>query len=218
MKYSLLIAEDHPLTRDTLLHQTKKIPSIKSVNAVTNGKEAVNFAIKEKPDIILMDIDMPVMNGIRAVLEIKKINPKIVIIMLTAHSEREKVLDAFKSGANGYCVKSIKIPELSKIIDTVIDGGIWIDTKIAEYVFDIFKDANEEQKREKLKIKDFNISEREKEILKYIANGYSNDDIASAFFISRIDVKNHVASIVSKLSVKDRTQAAVFALKNNMIS
>lgn len=218
MKYNLLIAEDHPLTRDTLLYQTKKITSIKSVNAVTNGKEAVDYTIKEKPDIILMDIDMPVMNGIEAVQEIKKINPKIIIIMLTAHSERDKVLDAFKSGANGYCIKSIKNSELSNIIDTVTDGGIWVDKKIAEYIFDVLKSINEEQKKEKRKAEEFDITEREKEILKYIADGYSNEDIANALFISRFTVKNHVASLISKLSVKDRTQAAVFALKNNMIN
>lgn len=216
MKYKLLIAEDHPLTRQTLEYQTKKLDKISSVISAENGRQAVELFVKEKPDIILMDIDMPLMNGIDATSEIKKLNPKTTVIILTSHSEREKVLDAFQSGANGYCIKSIKIDELSKVMDVVIDGGIWVDSKIAEFIFDVLKHINEAQKENKLKAEDFNISEREKEVLKLIAEGLSNDEITEKLFISRNTVKNHVASIIAKLSVKDRTQAAIFALKNKM--
>lgn len=216
MKYKLLIAEDHPLTRQTLEYQTKKLDKISSVVSAENGRQAVELFVKEKPDIILMDIDMPLMNGIDATSEIKKLNPKTTVIILTSHSEREKVLDAFQSGANGYCIKSIKIDELSKVMDVVIDGGIWVDSKIAEFIFDVLKHINEAQKENKLKAEDFNISEREKEVLKLIAEGLSNDEITEKLFISRNTVKNHVASIIAKLSVKDRTQAAIFALKNKM--
>jgi len=216
MKYKLLIAEDHPLTRQTLEYQTKKLDKISSVISAENGRQAVELFVKEKPDIILMDIDMPLMNGIDATSEIKKLNSKTTIIMLTSHSEREKVLDAFQSGANGYCIKNIKIDELSKVMDVVIDGGIWVDSKIAEFIFDVLKNINEAQKENKLKAEDFNISEREKEVLKLIADGLSNDEITEKLFISRNTVKNHVASIIAKLSVKDRTQAAIFALKNKM--
>ncbi len=215
-KYNILIAEDHPLTRQTLEYQTKKLKNVNLVTAVENGKQAVDFVKENKTDIVLMDIDMPVMNGIDATIEIKRTRKDAKIIMLTSHTEKAKVLDSFNSGANAYCVKNIKIDELSQIMDIVAEGGIWVDTQIAGYIFDVLKNIEEAQKQEKITAEDFNISEREKEVLKEIANGLSNDEIAEKLFISRNTVKNHIASIINKLSVKDRTQAAIFALKNNI--
>lgn len=215
-KYNLLIVEDHPLTRQTLEYQTKKLPNINVLGAAENGKAALEFIKNNKPDVILMDIDMPIMNGIDATIEIKKQYPKIAVIMLTSHGERDKVLDSFNSGANAYCIKDIKMDELSKVLDIVLNGGIWVDSKIAGYVFDVLTHMKEEQKKDRAKAEDFNISEREMEVLKLVSDGMSNEEIANTLFISINTVKNHIAGIISKLAVKDRTQAAVFALKNNM--
>lgn len=217
MKYNVLIVEDHPLTRQTLEYQIQKLKNINLLAAVDNGQKAVDYVKENKPDIILMDIEMPVMNGDVATQEIKKLRPNTKVIILTSHTEKEKVLDAFKCGANAYCVKNIKIDELSKIIDIVAEGGIWFDTKIAKYIYDVLNKIEEAQKKEIIKAEDFNISEREKDVLKLVAEGKSNDEIADGLFISRNTVKNHIASIIEKLSVKDRTQAAIFALKNNMV-
>ena len=218
-KINILIVEDHPLTRQTLVYQLKKSEKINLLSALENGKQSIDYISDNsnpKPDVILMDIDMPVMNGIEATEKIKKDFPKIAIIMLTNHNERESVLTAFKTGANGYCVKDIKIDELVIAFDTVLDGGIWVDKKIAGFIFDILK-TSEKKQIEKRTTDEFNISEREKEVLKLVADGLSNDEITEKLFISRNTVKNHISSIITKLSVKDRTQAAVFALKNNML-
>ena len=214
-KINIVIVEDHPLTRETLVYQTNKLENFEVLASFENGKEAVEFVKLKAPDVILMDIDMPVMDGIEATLEIKKLNPKIKIIMLTNHQDKARVLESFQSGANGYCVKNIKINELSKVINVVLEGGIWTDSKIAGYIFDVLKNIEEKQKEEKLTLEDFNISEREKEVLKLIADGLTNEEIAEKLFVSKNTVKNHVASIISKLSVKDRTQVAIVALKNN---
>ena len=216
--YSLLVVEDHPLTRQTLEYQIKKkLTGITLVGAVENGKLALDFFKEQKADIVLMDIDMPVMNGIEATIEIKKLYPKTVVIMLTSHGERNNVIDSFQSGANGYCIKDIKMDELQKVINIVLAGSIWVDPKIAGYVFDVLQNATEEQKKERITADKFHISAREMDVLKLVSEGLSNEEIAEKLFLSVNTVKNHMASIISKLSVKDRTQAAIFAIKNNMV-
>ena len=217
-KIKIVIVEDHPLTRETLVYQLNKLEKFEVMASFENGKEALEFVKLKAPDVILTDIDMPVMDGIEATLEIKKINSKIKVIMLTNYQDKIRVLESFQSGANGYCVKNIKINELSKVIDIVLEGGIWTDSKIAGYIFDVLKSIEEKQKEEKLTLEDFNISEREKEVLKLIADGLTNEEIAEKLFVSKNTVKNHVASIISKLSVKDRTQVAIVALKNDFFN
>ena len=216
-KINVVIVEDHPLTRDTLVYQMSKSDRINLLASFENGAKVVEFVETQKPDIILMDIDMPVMGGVEATKIIKEKYPKINIIMLTGHKEKQKVLDAFQSGANGYCVKNIKTDELLKVMETVLEGGIWVDTQIAGFIFEVLKAVDEKQKEERKSIEDFGISEREAEVLKLVADGLSNEEITEKLFISKNTVKNHVASIIAKLSVKDRTQVAVFALKNKLV-
>jgi len=223
-KIKLLIVEDHPFTRQTLTYEFKKNPQIELLAALTNGKEAVDFVQKITPDVIIMDIEMPFMDGIEATKEIKKAK-KIPVIMLTSHSEKEKVFAAFSSGANGYCIKDIEMSELIGVINIILDGGAWFDKKIAGYIFEVLKSlelenavaAVDEAQETRQKIKDLNITEREMEILKLISDGLTNAQIAEQLIISLSTVKNHVASIIHKLSVKDRTQVAIFALNNKLL-
>ncbi len=218
-KYNILIVEDHPFTKQTLVYELKQCENINILGALENGKEAVDFVKTQTPDIILMDIDMPVMNGIDATLNIKQFNNNIKVIILTAHNEKEKVLSSFQSGANAYCVKNIDTKELLRIMDIVSDGGIWFDTQIAHFIFDILKNIEENKQNElNKKAEDFNITERERNVIKLVADGLSNTEIANELVISTNTVKNHIASIIKKLSVKDRTQIAIYALKNNILS
>ena len=154
-----------------------------------------------------------------------KVRKKIPVIMLTSHSEKEKVFAAFSSGANGYCIKDIEMSELVGVINIILDGGAWFDKKIAGYIFEVLKNlelenavaAVDEAQETRQKIKDLNITEREMEILKLISDGLTNAQIAEKLIISLSTVKNHVASIIHKLSVKDRTQVAIFALNNKLL-
>jgi DNA-binding NarL/FixJ family response regulator len=217
MGIKILLAEDHELTRKGITYGLKAFDNIDIVWEVDNGKEAIVFSEKYKPDLILMDIAMPVLNGIDATKEIKSLNPNIKVIMLTSISEKESVLSAFNSGANAYCMKNIKIDDLVNIIKTVMDGALWIDPSIAGYILEILQSRSSIYESQKGNNIDFNLTNREKEILKLISEGLCNKDIAEKLFISLHTVKNHVKSIIQKLAVDDRTQAAILALKENLI-
>ena len=219
MTYKLLIVEDDNFTRYTLEHEFKSMPNINLLGSVKNGKEAVDFVKTQEPDIILMDIDMPVMNGIDATKHIKQYNQNIKIVMLTSISEKNSVLWAFSAGANAYCIKNIKTPDLLNIFNIVSEDGIWFDNQIASYIFQILKaqDIQKEQQDNEKTLDEYNITPRERNIIKLIADGCSNADIAEQLVISKNTVKIHVSSIIKKLALEDRTQVALFVLKNNIL-
>lgn len=216
MSIKILLVEDHELTRKGIAYSLKTFPDIEIIGDVDNGKKAVDFISSKKPDVILMDIAMPVMNGIDATKKINESYPDIKIIMLTSINEKQSVLSAFHSGANAYCMKDIKSEELINIIKAVMTGAVWIDPNIARYVLDILQTTGipaENKTPNNL----FNLTAREREILKLIAEGRSNKDIAEKLVLSLHTVKNHVKNIIQKLAVDDRTQAAILALKENLI-
>lgn len=218
MSIKILLVEDHELTRKGIAYSLKTFQDIEIIGDVDNGKKAVEFIKTKQPDVILMDIAMPVMNGIDATKKINSENPDIKIIMLTSIDEKQSVLSAFHSGANAYCMKDIKSEDLLSIIKAVMAGAVWIDPNIAKYVLDILQTTNiSESEENKTSTNIFNLTAREKEILKLISEGRSNKDIAEKLVLSLHTVKNHVKNIIQKLSVDDRTQAAILALKENLI-
>lgn len=217
-KCNLLICEDDSFTRQILTYELKKQETINLLGAFENGSFALDYIKKTPVDVILMDIDMPIMDGIEATKQIKEFNPDISIIMLTNHNEKEKVFAAFSSGANGYCVKRIETKELMNVIEIVMESGVWFDKHIACYIFEILKNIEAHKEQQKAKtLEDYNITQRERNIIKLISDGLTNAQIAEQLVISINTVKNHVASIINKLAVKDRTQIAVFTLKNNLL-
>lgn len=216
MSIKILLVEDHELTRKGIAYSLKTFSDIEIIGDVDNGKKAVDFISSKKPDVILMDIAMPVMNGIDATKKINESYPDIKIIMLTSINEKQSVLSAFHSGANAYCMKDIKSEELINIIKAVMTGAVWIDPNIARYVLDILQTTGIPAEN-KTPNNIFNLTAREREILKLIAEGRSNKDIAEKLVLSLHTVKNHVKNIIQKLAVDDRTQAAILALKENLI-
>lgn len=214
----ILLAEDYQHTRKTTAYGLKSIIKDAEIFEADNGLSALNF-IKtgNKADIILMDISMPVMNGIDAAKQIKEIDNNIKIIMLTSFSEEKLVYSSFKSGANAYCLKSIKTIELVNVINSVLNGAIWIDPAIAQYILQIFHTENIHNIIKEKNADNFDLTAREKDILKQIAMGKSNKDIAQELCLSIHTVKNHLKNILQKLSVQDRTQAAIMAIKENLV-
>jgi len=217
MTIKILLAEDHELTRQGIAYGLKKYENIEVVAEAATGFEAVEFVNKYKTDVVLMDIMMPVMNGIKATQIIKAANNDIKIIMLTSYNEKEEVLSAFNSGANAYCLKNIGLDDLINIIKTVMDGAMWMDPSIAGYILEIIQAKSNLEKIQADNEDNFNLTSREKEILKLIAIGKNNKDIADKLFISVYTVKNHVRNIFKKLAVEDRTQAAIIALRDKII-
>ncbi len=223
MSTKIILVEDHELTRKGIMYALKPYSDIKVIGEFEDGKQAVEFvksATNENmPNVVLMDIAMPILNGIDAAKRIKNLNPDIKIIMLTSIDEKESVLRAFNSGANAYAMKNISIEKIVNIINMVLNGEVWIAPNIADYILDILSKTNTGSINEGIieTSNNFNLTNREKEILGLIAKGMSNKDIANKLIISLYTVKNHVKNIIHKLAVEDRTQAAILALTEKII-
>ena len=220
MSIKILLAEDHELTRQGIAYGLKKYENFTIVAQAENGQQAVELAKKHQPDVILMDIVMPILSGLNATKIIKENQPDTKVLMLTSHSEREKVLSAFNFGADAYCMKNIKLDRLAQIIEMVMEGAVWLDPDIAGYILELCIPDAQKQRVENTvtpkKGNDFGLTSREKEILKFVAEGLNNKDIADKLCLSLYTVKNHVSNVIQKLAVEDRTQAAILALKENL--
>ena len=216
----ILLVEDYQHTRKTTAYGLKSNIKDAEIFESDNGLAAVNFVKSGNiPDIILMDISMPVMNGIDAAREIKSIAPEIKIIMLTSFSEEKQVIASFSSGANAYCLKNIKPQELVNVINSVLTGAMWIDPQVVPFI----RDKNcgvipsRQLSRSAFKEHHSNLTQREYEVLKLVVDGQSNSQIAQTLTISEHTAKAHVCNIIQKLVVDDRTQAAVKALKEGLV-
>jgi DNA-binding NarL/FixJ family response regulator len=200
---NILIADDHALIRQGLKKLIEMEKDMKVIAEVSNGEEAYRITREIMPDIILMDINMPGFNGIKAAKMLKKENSNTKIIFLTIYDDREYLIEAFKIGVEGYVLKDADSDELIKAIRIVKNGGIYIQPSLLNVVKNVEK--NDLRK---------DLTKRELEILSLIAKGYTNKDIAENLYLSEKTVKNHVYNIFKKLDVKDRTQAAIYLIKN----
>jgi DNA-binding NarL/FixJ family response regulator len=218
----ILIAEDHELSRMGLSISIQKKTDFNVVAEAESGDVAVKKALELKPDVILMDIGMPVMDGIEATHRIKKELANCKVIMLTSHSEGEGVYAALAAGADAYCLKEIKLERLIQVIEMVSEGAVWLDPAIAQVVLKALPLNLPERLKggqAKTSSPSYNVelTERELEVLEQIVEGLSNKEIASKLFITIHTVKAHVCNIINKLAVDDRTQAAVKALRDGLI-
>lgn len=234
-KIRLVLVEDHVLTRIGLKVSLEKHEDIEIVAETANGREAVEFSKEKKPDLIIMDIGLVEMDGIEATKKIKEANPTIKVIMLTSHESEREVLASLASGADGYCLKDTSPDQLYSAIKSVNEGNAWLSSQVAEKVLrnlygknigqikeiNFSKKSEELQERSKPKISTIPtvpLSDRELEVLKLIVDGRSNQEIGDKLFVTLATVKTHVRSILNKLSVDDRTQAAVKAMREGLIT
>lgn len=210
----VLIVDDSKLTIVGLKTTLKQFDDIEIVGEANDGQMALEIVPKLKPDVILMDIGMPIMDGIKTTKEIKKTGMSCKIIMLTSHESEQDVLDALAAGANSYCMKDVDPEILVAVVKSTYEGASWLDPRIAKIVLDKFVDRfGKFLKNESVS----DLTEREVDVLNLIAKGYSNQGISDTLCISLNTVKTHIKNIFQKLEVEDRTQAAMKAVKEDLI-
>ena len=215
----VLLVEDHALMRVGMKNSIMIDSNIKVIGEAENGQVSIEMAEKLKPDVILMDIGLPVMDGIKATRIIKSNNPEIRIIMLTIKDEDKDVFAALKAGADAYCLKDIPPEKLVLAIKTVADGTAWLDPAIADKVLRNVKliESFDNTNTSNSAASEYGLTEREIDVLSLVVEGLSNLEIASRLTIAETTVKTHIRNILQKLSVDDRTQAAIRALKDGLI-
>ncbi|MBT2574013.1 response regulator transcription factor [Bacillus sp. ISL-51] len=206
----IVIADDHHVVRKGLRFFFATQEDIEVVGEASTGAEALQAAQETKPDIILMDLSMPDMDGIEATKIASERFPDISIVVLTSYSDQQHVIPALKAGAKAYQLKDAQPDDLVRTLRQVYSGRYQLSADIMPHVLTHMR--QDEQEKEKY----YQLTRREKDVLKEIAGGKSNKEIASSLFISEKTVKTHVSNLLSKLDLSDRTQAALFAVKNNL--
>ena len=215
MESNILIIEDHELTRFGLKTAFENCDFVNEIFEAESAENGIKI-VKENPvELIVMDLGLPGMDGIEATQQIKEINKDIKIVILTSHNDEQEVLNCLKAGANAYCSKEINPKRLTQVIQSVLDGAAWFDPAISHIVLNAATKSHSEQ--EYVPNKDYGLTSRETQILKLITEGYSNIEIANELFVSINTTKAHVASILQKLEVDDRLQAALKALKERLV-
>lgn len=215
----VIIVEDFKLTRVGLRCALNANPDISVIAECDNAKSALDLVEMHKPDVVLMDLGLPEMNGIEATIKVKEMQPDTKIIALTSHDREEEVIAALASGAHGYCLKDIDPLKLADVVRDVASGVCWIDPQVAQLVLNVFpKPENTSIFPSKTDSGTrVPLTEREFEVLKHLVAGKSNTEIAKELIVSVHTAKAHVCSILQKMCVNDRVQAAVKAVREGLV-
>ncbi|WP_419883043.1 response regulator [Peribacillus sp. B-H-3] len=212
----VMVVDDQPLIRDGLATLLDLRPELQVVGTAGNGQEAYEKALELKPDIVLMDIRMPVKNGVEGTKMITSNIPFVKTLMLTTFSDSELIFEALSEGASGYLLKDMPTDTIVQAIITVHSGGIVLPPDVTgQMVQELKKSRGTEDSGRTAEAPEslHDLTEREVDVLRQLGYGHSNKEIAGILFITEGTVKNHVSNIISKLSLRDRTQAAIFAVR-----
>lgn len=211
MSIKVMLADDHVLMREGIIQLLKLDGSIEVVGEANDGIECLKKLPEINPQVLLLDINMPRKNGIEVLREIRDKNIDVKVLVLTVHDEIEYLLEAIDKGVDGYIMKDTEFAELKKAIDIIMNGETYIQPKLIPALNSKLLTRDEE------KSKIDSLTPRESEVLIQVANGMLNKEIALLLNISERTVKNHISNIFKKINVSDRTQAAVFAIKHELI-
>lgn len=218
----VLIVDDHPIYRSGLETALQYADDIESVGVSENGEDALRQIRKKTPDIVLLDVNLPGMNGLQVARQLRNEHDKLSVVILTAHHDTEQIIHAMRSGAAAYCPKDLGAEKLITIIRDVAAGYYVVDDKrMKKNDFEEWLSAQIDESTGPYTIDPeghyIPLSPREMEILEHVTHGMINKEIANKLGISQQTVKNHMTSILKKLNVKDRTQAAVMALRRGWV-
>jgi len=207
----LLLADDHRMLREGLRRSMDEL-GFTVVGEARNGAEAVDLAAAIQPDVVLMDVTMPDIDGVEATRQLKSRLPGTAVIMLTMHADQDVLAEAIRAGANGYLVKDCSVDEIAQAIEAVVTGETALSPRLAASMLAEVRRQDSVGQAERV------ITPREEEVLQLIADGCSTPEVAEQLFISQKTVKNHLASIYQKLDARDRTQAVLQAVRMGIVS
>lgn len=216
MTIKVLLVDDHPMVLKGLSFFLKTQKDIEVIGEAHNGKEALAFIAQELPDVVLMDLAMPVMDGIVATKQLHQSHPSVKVIILTSFADQDHVLPAIRAGATGYQLKDVEPEALAETIREVYNGKRWLHPDATSQL--LTHVVNEDEETGSLNKRFNTLTTREKEVLYQITLGKGNKEIAESLFITEKTVKTHVSNLLSKLNLHDRTQVAIYAVKNKWVA
>ncbi|MGA9120006.1 MAG: response regulator transcription factor [Bacteroidota bacterium] len=217
-KITLLVADDHTIVRRGLVSLLSLNPELEIVGEAADGRAAVELALKHEPDVVLMDISMPVLNGLEATRQIRKLISHVKILILSAFDNDEYVMQVMRSGANGYVLKNTTADELYTAIRTVHGGRSYFSSSVSRVVFEEYlKNGQNGEGNLAAKEPQSPLTTREREILQMIAEGETHAQVAERLHISVRTVDTHCNNIVKKLDIHDRSGLVTYAIKNGIV-
>ena len=212
MSIRVLLADDHGIVREGLRALLEKQRDIEVVGEAEDGRTAVQMAQKLLPDVIIMDITMPDLNGVEATRQVKNVSPRSQIVVLTSYHEDEHIFPALEAGATSYILKDVDMDELAEAIRRAARGDVTLHPRVASRVLQELHGTNRDE------LNPFTeLTKREMEVLRLIAQGRTNAEIATELVITERTVKAHVSNLLGKLHLSDRTQAAVYAWREGLM-
>ena len=214
-KKRIVIAEDHRILREGLKSLLASKPEFEVVGEAEDGLDAISVVRGSKPDLVLLDLSMPRLDGLSAMRDIKKVSPETRILALTVHTDEDYVLEAFNEGADGYCLKDAGRAELLMAIESIFSGKPYFSPGIADKVLEGYLEG-----RQKIKSTSAweTITRREREVLKLIGEGYKNKEIADLLFISVKTVEKHRSNIMKKLDLHNAATLTAYAIEKGLVT